>query len=352
MNDKLISAIKSENIEQMRSELKQYSGTTANRIEAIKKIEAVSSQIKINLIAEVKQAFNCNKNKALALLINAMQINVSKNENIQRIEEQVNELQAVLMGEILLAEFPNINRYLGRRAMKTIALLEIFLQNIYTDEETGEQRVLMFYDVYTLAETVYDNRNRFADMSTFLSILSAIGAIKKLENKDIPMKLLSKFNANRLKKKITKRSNVFEILVDDNYLENIEAKCKEFKENNVRLTHFGKETLERTFNRDTANKVFVQDLESDFDEEIQMTIAKTAQKAIKKHGYILEKVLLERVSKKYSGYQAQKALNRGLQQLLDAYDLERATCSNELKERFDLKLKPNARPKIIYKNEE
>lgn len=343
---RIIEAIEKKNWNKLSKELAQYKTKTADKIETIKYIEAIERQLNIELID--KLSAHMTVTQAIELLEEAIGIKASKSQLIIQLEEQTKQLCAILNKQILVGKYTNIQRYMGRRALKVIVLMELFLENIYTDPNTNEQRCLLYCNTQSIAKALFNNKGRYSDAAKFLNLLTACGVIKKLQDKDVPFNLLKKFIGTKVEKQYAKRSNCFEIVYDPNYIENIEQTCAMLAENNIKITNFTKEMLERNIDKETSDNLYFQDLGREYDDEAFNLMVKITTKAIKKHGYIYQKVLLQRMTLKLGKFKAKATFDKGIGSLLNDFGFEKGRANKELKEKLGLDIKQSASPTIIY----
>lgn len=293
---------------------------------------------------------------ALRYLMEVTSIQVEMTEQIRELREQCDIFMDLLLSEDLKENYPAIYGRFNRYKANIVAILTIFKENIYEDEE-GNLRSLTWMSVRNLSLRLYGKESRHSTVSQLLNLLAYTNWIEKLDESQIPSELLKKLKTTQENKdKKEKRSNVFELLtLGDDFFTQLNKQCEVMKEVGFTMKGFSKEYVERTDGKEVADGLYVQDKErkiSKVSDAITADIHKIALKMLDKEGIIIEKDLLEKVQKRWKskGFTERK-YKQALSEMLDMYDLKRKRLNKDLKEQFGLtkKFTPTQSPTILMK---
>lgn len=277
---------------------------------------------------------------ALRYLMEVTSIQVEMTEQIKELREQCDIFMDLLLSEDLKENYPAIYGRFNRYKANIVAILTIFKENIYEDEE-GNLRSLTWMSVRNLSLRLYGKESNHATVSKLLNLLAYTNWIEKLDESQIPTALLAKLKATQRTKDKEKRSNVFELLtLGDDFFTQLNKQCEVMKEVGFTMKGFSKEYVERTNGKEVADGLYVQDKKrkiSKVSDAITADIHKTALKMIEKNGIIIEQDLLEKVQKKWKskGFTERK-YKQAISEMLDMYNLQRKRLNKDLKEEFGL----------------
>ena len=292
--------------------------------------------------------------QALNYLIEVCGIEIEVTEQIKALRDQCDLFLELLLSEDLKDNYPAINNIFWRYKTEIVAILTIFKENIYEDEN-GNLRSLTWLSVRNLSEKIYGTDRKKDAISRILNLMTYTNWIDKLDESQIPATLLKKIKATQNANKREKRSNVFELLpLGDDFFIQLNKQCEVMKQTGFTMKGFSQEYVARTHGKEVADEVFVQDKNkkiSKTSDELVADIHKVVLKMISKKGIAIEKDVLAVVQKKWKskGFTETK-YKQAVSEMLDMYGLERKRLTKDLKEKFEVtNLPKNASPTILLK---
>jgi hypothetical protein len=317
------------------------------------KCHSSSHQFTGDLIMVTAKLLNMKYMEALSYLIDVTGIEITLTEQIKDIRDQCDLFLDLLLSEDLKETYPAIHNRFWRYKTDIVAILNIFKENIYEDEQ-GHLRSLTWLSVRNLSMKVHGTDRKKDSISRVLNLLAYTNWIDKLDETQIPAHLLKKLKETQNANKREKRSNVFELLkLGDDFFIHLNKQCEEMKENGFTMKGFSKEYVERTNGKQVADEVYVQDKNrkiSALSKKITTDIHKIAMKMLDEQGVIIEKDLLEKVQKKWKskGFTERK-YKQAVSEMLEMYGLQRKRLTKSLKEELGLSLPPKSMPTILIR---
>lgn len=292
--------------------------------------------------------------KMLNELIDLCSIEIVVTEQIREIREQCDLFINLLVSEDLKESYPAIHERFWRYKTPIVTLMTILKENIYEDEN-GELRSLTWMSVRTLAKKIYGKESSYFTMTQLLNLLALTDWIDKLDDTQIPEKLLKELKKSQGINQRQKRSNVWELLkLGDDFFQQLNLKCKEMKQQGFTMKGLSREYVIRTHGIEKADKLYPQDTDrviSKKSDEIVSFLTETALKQIEKKGYVIVNDLLAKGSKKFkSKGLTELKFKQSIAQMIDGYGLKKVRLSKALKEDLNIKgLAPTAAPTALIK---
>jgi hypothetical protein len=277
----------------------------------------------------------------------------------------IENLKAIHNGELELncpQAYKNNKRIL--RYLEQMHL--IALDNVYNEKLTDDDgNVVFFASRSYIANKLNISPNSLGKISDKLVVLSYHQLLNKLDDGEIPESLLDKSKHINAKEKNEnyKRVNYFSIpSYTYNLYNEIEEQGKRWKENNYTMKGVSREMFFRVEGKDVADKLYPQykKITTKDGKEVDRTtsiksdertdeIALIIMSMINSNGYAIENEIVEELQDRYSKTFAQTQLKRSLQEILDAYDLQRVRANKQIKE--ELGITNKGYPFLLLKNE-
>jgi hypothetical protein len=180
-----------------------------------------------------------------------------------------------------------------------------------------------------------------------VGLLAFLHLIKKLSEEQIPENYLKSAKHYAALNNQNNIMNFYSIpsYCDDLLLQSLERSIM-YNDNNISMTGWSRELLQRTFGEEIANEIYPYFKHRKLPQKsIVRTkhIHKITTDLINTYGYALEKEILDGLVQMYSGMnqkfskdQLHKQIKKSLQEMLDTYDWKRVRLNNKLKEQYNI----------------
>lgn len=225
-----------------------------------------------------------------------------------------------LLNSDLGVECPELYFYLKGYKFEIKALFDIMFTQTFRDTDTNQEYYLNYLSIDSLTELISINLGKKVTKEkvwVILNILTVTEIISKLQENDIPLKLYNDIVVRQKYQSSQIRVSNFYLPSDLSIpsLENSYSIAKTLKENQVSLSSLSYETVYRIFGEEKAKKDFPQAYIPLVDNNLitmsrqninlpkhtvdfEKRIVKLLLKEIDKNGYIYEKDLLIKMSRK------------------------------------------------------
>lgn len=327
-----------------------------------------------NIIRCVERIKNCNRVKAIDFIKKVYQLEIKVTDWQKQQQEILQENKRMIRNGELEEFYPDIYKILKRYDNLLYLFHDIAIDHVrdkkYTD---SDDNIIFFVSLKTLQKEL--NLRSHRKIPDRVGVLAFLGLINKLHRDEIPEDDLIKalrvaerqkeYVYDNLKNKNIKMEDIFIPIVNyysiPSYCDKNLQKCLDradlYKENNLTITGWSKEMLQRTFGDEIANEVYPQFEQRKITESSEgrtIRIHQITLNLIETKGYARESDIVQSLKRIY-GKTLTKTLSkiqikRSLQEMLDAYGLKRIRANKELKKKYNVDTP--GYPFLIVKKEE
>lgn len=295
----------------------------------------------------VERLAKCNKPQAINFVKEVYGIELIETE--WQIEQKA-ILQAnkdYLYSNKMKEEYPELYRRLRNYFPLLIMIHDIAIDNVY-DEPFGDDDKVVFFASIRYIQSLME-RGNLEKINDRMNLFAFLELLEKLDESQIPEKLLTRAKHEAAKKKQTRLTSYYSIpSYDYSQLSKAENNATIFKDNNMTMRGWSRELLIRTFDEETADRVYPQlkgQKLNKASDKFANTITKLIMKQIDKRGYATESDCLKLL--KGNKDHNKTKLKRVLQEILDNYNLQRIRANKKLKQKYGMT--GNGYPFIIIK---
>ncbi|MGD7025248.1 DNA-primase RepB domain-containing protein [Rossellomorea vietnamensis] len=248
-------------------------------------------------------------------------------------------------------EYRELNDFVSRYSELLLFLHQFSRENIITENYTDKLGMpLFFISLSHLSKMLGKDLKTIANR---INILTYLGLIRKIPNKEIPADLLKKSRGYAKLKQYNKLISYYSIPVyDKKNIQFASQKAKEYKQLGFTVRDFGREMVYRTLGEEEANRVFPQEQGKQLSETSNRNASKVEEilmSLITDKGWTTEKEVINTLDETYGrkAYNG-KLVKRILPEALDKYGLKKQWLNKELKQNLQVTLE--GYPKIIIQN--
>jgi hypothetical protein len=288
------------------------------------------------IITVVERLAKCSKPKAINFIKQVLNINLVESEWQIEQKEILQANKDYLYSRNMEEEFPTLYKRIKNYIPLLILINDIAMNNVYDESFTDDDKVVFFasirYIQSLMSSSKTDKLNDRINLFAFLELL------KKLDESDIPQKMLIKAKHEAAKKKQTKLTTFYSIpSYSYDVLNLAENNATIFNEKNMTMKGWSRELLLRNFGNEITDKVYPQlkgKALSEISENFKIKFSCILLKIIDEKGYSTEKECVALI-KGYSEINQIK-IKRVLQEVLDSYGLKRIKSNKELKLKYNI----------------
>ncbi|MDN3439963.1 hypothetical protein QMA04_17875 [Planococcus sp. APC 3900] len=310
---------------------------------------STSSSFCGTIIEITERLLNCSRVEATKFLMQVYQIEVHESEQQRELKDEIDCYSELLQSDDLEEMYPNFYKVFNRYGY--IYDMYILLDLVKEYVPSGiDKRLIFHHSIESISKKI--NKSTSAT-NIRMNIFAFFEFITKLQVDEIPKEIYQKqLKAKRLKKRKYYNST-YEIHIHrENFLIDLDEKCKQWIEKGCTTKTMNYEGVLRNFGREEADRVFPQDkgkVIPVLNEEVANKIRDKTLSLIEKNGWVTEQEILENVTLYFSGQKLfkQKQLKICLGELLEAYNLEKIRLNKLLKEEIGYEGK--GYPNIIRK---
>lgn len=301
---------------------------------------------------------------ALQYLVDNTGVDFEISDELRAKREEIDMVKGILSSGTLKEQYPDMYQIFGRynHIPKVVMILDIMKENMR--DYNGETRMITWMSAETIARRINSTP---ATTKRVLNLMAYTGLVDKLPDDQVPVELLETIKKNQThrydekqktyvqrKRKHERRSTVFEVPRLGERLQFMEDKTAEMVENNFSLRGLTREMIIRTDGIAEADRVFPQDTErtiSKASREATEFIHKEVTSQISEKGYIIVNELLDTMHRiQGSKSWVEMKFKQQEAELLEAYDLEKHSLTNAMKEEYNITHLPNnSRPQVIVR---
>lgn len=304
-----------------------------------------------NIIHVIGKLTGLDYIQSLNYLIEVAEIKIEVTEQISELREQCTVFQHTLLSEDLKDDYPAIHTRLWRYKTDINAILEIFKENIYEDEN-GELRSLTWMSSDNLSLKLYGTKEKSRTIRRILNLMSYTEWIEKLDESQIPARLLEQIKKNQNSNGYSRRSNVFELFtLGTDFFTGLNKKCEVMAEQGFTMKGFSKEYVLNADGVESADKLYVQEKNrgiSKTSEDITADIYQLVDFHLEQETHIVIGDLLEELTAKWKSKNlVETKFKQVLPKLLKDKNLQKSRLTKALREKWDLP-STQASPAILY----
>jgi hypothetical protein len=300
----------------------------------------------------VEKLLNCTTVQAKKFLMTLYEITLFETEEVLDFKESIDMYKELLRSEELEDIHPHFYKVFNRYGHLMDLYLLLDLTKEYITNES-DPRIVFYHSVRTLSS--HFGRSVSAT-GTRLNFFTLFNVIYKLDEQQIPPDLLEVQNKRKKKNGYQYRSSTYEIpMYTYEFFDKIDNLCKIWIESGCTSRTISYEGILRTFGREEADRVYVQDQGKEvpkLNDEIVSEINRTALQQIEYKGWVTEKEILECLSEVIKGSKDFKKgqFKRCIAEMLDAYELELVASNKKVKAELGITeedMSKQSFPKII-----
>ncbi|PGW34943.1 hypothetical protein COE04_13935 [Bacillus cereus] len=302
----------------------------------------------------VQRLLNCTVDEAKQFLLELYRIEIYESEAVREFKESIDIYKELLRSDELEEIHPHFYTVFNRYGhLQDLYLLLDLAKEFITND--SDPRIVFYHSIRTLAEHF---RRSTSATGTRMNFLTLFKVIRKLDELEIPEKLLSIQKRNKRESHFQYRSSTYELpMYTYEFFYHIDEMCKIWLEKGCTGRTISYEGIMRTFGRQEADRVFPQDNGkeiSELNEEVVSQIHLTTLRFIENKGWTTEKEVLNSMHYYFKGQQEFKTqqFKRCVGEMLDSYDLEIIPSNKKIKEEMGITEEDMSRfsfPKIIRK---
>ncbi|RVT65298.1 hypothetical protein [Niallia taxi] len=302
----------------------------------------------------VQRLLKCSVVEAKLLLIEIYMIEIYESETVKEFKESIDMYKELLRSDELEEIHPHFYKaFIKYGHLQDFYILLDLAKEFITNDT--DPRIVFYHSVRTLAQ--HFGRSTSAT-GTRMNFFSLFKVTRKLDETELPEKLLKIQNRNKRERHFQYRSNTYELpMYTYEFFHQIDKMCRVWLEKGCTGRTISYEGIMRTFGREDADRVFPQDKGKEIqelNEEVVSNIQFTTLKLLQSKGWTTEKEILNTVKLYFKGQQEfkTKQFKRCIAEMVDTYDLEIILSNKKLKEEMGITeeyLSKSSFPKIIRK---
>ncbi|MGG3940960.1 hypothetical protein ABEV54_05790 [Peribacillus psychrosaccharolyticus] len=281
----------------------------------------------------VEKLTNSSIVESKKLLMEIYKIEVHETQAVKEFKETIDAYKELLRSEDLEEIHPNFYKVFNRYGHLQDLYILLDLCKEFISDDT-DPRIIFYHSVRRLGQHFGRSPSTTGLRMNYFTLFHLI---KKLDKKQIDSDLYLLLETHKRQNNYQYISSVYEIpRYTYNLFDMVDDMCKIWIEKGCSSKTISYEGVYRTFDRDTADRVFPQDEGKDIpelNEEIVSMIHQTTMELIDSKGWTTEKEVLEHVKLYFRGQKEMKKqqFKRCIGEMLDAYDLEIINCNKQLK---------------------
>jgi hypothetical protein len=318
------------------------------------KCHSTSNPFTGTILHVVQRLLECSVVEAKKFLMELYRIEIYESEAVKEFKESIDVYKELLRSDELEEIHPHFYKVFNRygHLQDLYMLLDLAKEFITNDTDP---RIVFYHSIRTLAE--HFGRSPSAT-GTRMNFFTLFQVIKKLDESEIPQKLLLEQNHYKRQNHFQYRSNTYELpMYTYEFFRQINEMCRVWLEKGCTGRTISYEGIMRTFGREEADRVFPQDKGqeiAELNEEVVSSIQFHTLRLVQRRGWATEKEILDAVRLYFKGQQEfkTKQFKRCIAEMLDAYELEIIPSNKEIKEEMGITEEDMSRlsfPKIIRK---
>lgn len=303
----------------------------------------------------VQRLFECSVVESKKFLMELYRIEIYESEAVKEFKESIDIYKELLRSDELEDIHPHFYKVFSKygHLQDLYMLLDLAKEFITNDTDP---RIVFYHSVRTLAQ--HFGRSTSAT-GTRMNFFALFKVTRKLDEPELPEKLLKIQQRNKREKHFQYRSNTYELpMYTYEFFRQVDEMCRVWLDKGCTGRTISYEGIMRTFGREEADRVFPQDKGkeiAELNEEVVSNIQFNTLKLVQSKGWTTEKEILDMVKLYFKGQQEfkHKQFKRCIAEMVDAYDLEIIPSNKKLKEELGITeddLSRSSFPKIIRKN--
>ncbi|MBU8689501.1 hypothetical protein KM918_19470 [Priestia megaterium] len=302
----------------------------------------------------VQRLLECSVVEAKKFLMELYRIEIYESEAVREFKESIDIYKELLRSEELEEIHPHFYKVFNRYGhLQDLYILLDLAKEFVTND--SDPRIVFYHSIRTLAQ--HFGRSTSAT-GTRMNFFTLFKVTKKLDESEVPEKLLSIQKKNKRDNYYQYRSNTYELpIYTYEFFYHVDEMCKIWLEKGCSGRTISYEGIMRTFGRQEADRIFPQDNGkeiSELNEEVVSQIHLTTLRLIEYKGWATEKEVLSRIPYYFKGQQEFKTqqFKRCIGEMLDSYGLEIIPSNKKIKEEMGITEEEMSKfsfPKIIRK---
>ncbi|WP_280157472.1 hypothetical protein P5616_010600 [Priestia aryabhattai] len=325
-----------------------------NNGHSLYKCHSTSKPFTGTILHVVQRLLECSIVEAKKFLMELYRIEIYESEAVREFKESIDIYKGLLRSEELEEIHPHFYKVFNRygHLQDLYILLDLAKEFITNDTDP---RIMFYHSVRTLAQHFCRSTSATGIRINFFTLFKVI---RKLDEIELPEKLLKIQNRNKRERHFQYRSSTYELpMYTYEFFYQIDEICRVWLEKGCTGRTISYEGIMRTFGREEADRVFPQDKGKkipELNEEVVSNIHFTTLKLMQSKGWATEKEILDTVKLYFKGQQEfkTKQFKRCIAEMVDAYNLGIIPSNKKLKKEMGITeeyLSKSSFPKILRK---
>lgn len=302
----------------------------------------------------VQRLLVCSVVESKKFLMELYMIEIYESEAVREFKESIDIYKELLRSDELEEIHPHFYKVFSKygHLQDLYMLLDLAKEFITNDTDP---RIVFYHSVRTLAQHFGRSTSVTGTRMNFFTLFKVT---RKLDESELPEKLLKIQQRNKREKHFQYRSNTYELpMYTYEFFRQIDEMCRVWLDKGCTGRTISYEGIMRTFGREEADRVFPQDKGkeiAELNEQVVSNIQFNTLKLVQSKGWTTEKEILDTVKLYFKGQQEfkTKQFKRCIAEMMDAYDLEIIPSNKKLKEEMGITeeyLSKSSFPKLIRK---
>ncbi|PEA23868.1 hypothetical protein CN923_13625 [Bacillus cereus] len=318
------------------------------------KCHSTSNPFTGTVLHVVQRLLECSVVEAKKFLMELYSIEIYESEAVKEFKESIDMYKELLRSEELEEIHPHFYKVFSKygHLLDLYMLLDLAKEFITNDTDP---RIVFYHSIRTLAQQFGRSASATGTRMNFFTLFKVT---RKLDESELPEKLLKIQKRNKREKHFQYMSNTYELpMYTYEFFRQIDEMCRVWLDKGCTGRTISYEGIMRTFGRDEADRVFPQDKGkeiAELNEELVSKIQFNTLKLVQSKGWATEKEILDMVKLYFKGQQEfkTKQFKRCIAEMVDAYELEIIPSNKEIKKEMGITEEDMSKasfPKIIRK---
>ncbi|WDI23835.1 hypothetical protein PUW21_12540 [Bacillus subtilis] len=288
-------------------------------------------------------------------LMEVFKITLKESELQMELKAEIDEYKYILQSPDFREMYPNAFKLLNKHRYidDFYIILDLAKQNL--SGNIHDKRKLFFHSLKTIAESLGRSEPTTSSRITFFVFLKMLC---KLNDDEIPDKILKIQKKNQRKNKFKRRNTMYEIRdYSSSLFQEIDNRCKEWNEKGLTTKSMNREGIYRNFGKAEADRVFPQDKNTELPQlhdDVVKQLTVTLNKLVQLKGWTTEKEVTQETVLFFKGQKQLKSdlIKKSIGGLLDSYSLKKISCTKKIKEQYGITeddMPKSSFPKLIIK---